>query len=115
MLRHGYIEETIGLGQPETTPGKIGVLVAQAVLGAAAASAVSPKDWKTLAPYGGIAAIAACHLVETILPMTGVLYWARSVVMIPGGVGALIGMYQLKQMQKSGVSAQDTLVGYADL
>lgn len=102
-MSYGYIEDSIGLGQPETTAGKLGIVAAQFTLGALAAAMVGEKDWKKSAPLGGIAAIAACHLVDTVLPMTGVLYYARGLLMVPAGVGALIGLYQKQQLEAGAI------------
>jgi len=103
-MSYGYIEDYLGMGQPETTGGKLGVMAAQFALGALAAGAVFQQDWKKAAPYGGVAAVAACYLVDTAIPMTGALYWARALLMIPGGVGALVGLYHKKQLESEALS-----------
>ena len=100
----GYIEEQ-GLGQPESMPGKLGVMAAQFVIGASAAGVVAEKDWRKVGPLGGVVAMAACYLADTILPLTGPFYWVRSVFMVPVGAGALIGLYQKRQLESSAVEA----------
>ena len=107
-MSYGYIEEYFagtGMGEPETTVGRLGIVAAQFALGAAAAGMVNPEGWKKTAPLGGVAAVAACHLVDTLLPFTGVMYYLRGLLMIPGGVGALVGMYQKKQLESEAVGA----------
>jgi peptidoglycan/LPS O-acetylase OafA/YrhL len=104
-MSYGYIEEYFGMGQPETAVGKLGVFAAQFAIGATAAGMVNPENWKKTAPLGGVAAVAACQLVDTILPFTGVLYYLRGLLMIPGGVGALIGLYQKQQLESEAVGA----------
>jgi hypothetical protein len=106
-MSYGYIEEYFagtGMGEPETTAGRLGVVAAQFAIGATTAGMIDPANWKKTAPLGGVAAIAACHLVDTLLPFTGVLYYLRGLLMIPGGVGALIGLYQKKQLEAEAIS-----------
>jgi peptidoglycan/LPS O-acetylase OafA/YrhL len=102
-MSYGYIEEYFGMGEPETTVGRLGVFAAQFAIGAAAAGAIDPQNWKKTAPLGGVAAVAACHLVDTLLPFTGVFYYLRGLLMVPGGVGALIGLYQKQQLESEAV------------
>jgi peptidoglycan/LPS O-acetylase OafA/YrhL len=104
-MSYGYIEEYFGMGEPETTAGKLGVVAAQFAIGAAAAGVVNPENWKKTALIGGVSAVAACHLVDTLLPFTGVLYYLRGLLMVPGGVGALIGLYQKQQLESEAVGA----------
>jgi hypothetical protein len=93
------------MGQPETAAGRIGVVTAQFVLGAIAAGMVSPGDWRKSAAFGGLAAVAASHVVETIFPFTGVLYYIRGIGMVPVGVGALIGLYHKSVLEGEAVGA----------
>jgi hypothetical protein len=111
-MSYGYIEEYFagmggvggGMGQPETTAGRIGVVTAQFLLGAIAAGMVSPGEWRKSAAFGGLAAVAAGHIVETIFPFTGVLYYVRGIGMVPVGVGALVGLYHKHVLESEAIS-----------
>lgn len=106
-MSYGYMEEYFagtGMGQPETTAGRIGVVTAQFLLGAIAAGMVSPGEWKKSAAFGGLAAVAAGHIVETILPFTGMLYYVRGIGMVPVGIGALVGLYHKHVLESEAIS-----------
>lgn len=107
-MSYGYIEEYFagtGMGEPETTTGRLGVVAAQFIIGAATAGVIDPQNWKKTAPLGGVAAVAACHLVDTLLPFSGVMYYLRGLLMVPGGIGVLIGLYQKRQLESEAVGA----------
>jgi hypothetical protein len=109
-MSYGYIEEYFagmggtGMGQPETTAGRVGFVAAQFVLGAIAAGMVAPSEWKKSAAFGGLAAVAAAHIVDTIFPLTGALYYVRGIGMLPVGFGALVGLYQKHVLESEAVS-----------
>lgn len=105
-MSYGYIEEYFagGLGQPETTAGRFGIVTAQFALGGLAAAIVSQADWKKSLMFGGLSAVAACHVVETIFPFTGILYYLRGLLMMPAGIGALVGLYQKGLLESEALS-----------
>jgi peptidoglycan/LPS O-acetylase OafA/YrhL len=95
----GYWEEAVGMGQPETSMGNFGLVLAQFALGGAAAAIVSPMDRKYAVIEGGVAAVALAQAAQAIVPMSGVLFWLRTFA-IPSGAGAVVGIWQQKQWER---------------
>jgi hypothetical protein len=95
----GYYEQAVGMGQPESSFGNLAVVVGQFALGGLAASIISPKDRKYAIIEGGVAAVAAGQAAHSVIPLSGMLYWLRT-IMVPTGAGALVGMWQQKQWEQ---------------
>jgi len=92
----GYYEQAMGMGEPQTAVGNIGAVVAQFFSGGLASMYFSPKERSCALLEGGVAAVAATQASQSIMPLSGLLYWVRA---IGGGVGMgiLIGLWHQKQ------------------
>ena len=89
-----------GMGDEPSYGSRLLATLATGGLGAFVAMKIAPeKDKKTAMIGGAVAAIAAGAIGQAILPVSGVLYWARALI-VPAGGGALVGMYLDKQFKR---------------
>ena len=101
-LKHqGFYENAMGwIGGEPSYGSRLLAMVATGGLGAFVAMKIAPeKDKKEAMVGGAVAAIAAGAIAQAILPMDGILYWARA-LMIPAGGGMLVGRYLDKQFKR---------------
>jgi len=98
---HGFYENAMGsLGDEPSYASRLMATLATGALGGFVAMKIAPdKDKKTALAGGAIAAIAAGAVGQAVLPLSGILYWARA-LMVPAGGGALVGMYLDKQYKR---------------
>jgi hypothetical protein len=102
MNHLGYYERALGMGDEPSYGSRLGATIATGVLGAVVAYKVTEGqtgDSKAPIIGGGLAAIAAGAIGQAILPLSGILYWARAII-VPSGAGALVGLY-LKRQHKA--------------
>jgi len=99
MNQLGYYERALGMGDEPSYGSRLGATIATGVLGAVVAYKVTEGqvgDAKAPVIGGALAAIAAGAVGQAILPLSGILYWARA-IMVPAGAGALVGLYLKRQ------------------
>lgn len=103
--RHQFYEQAMfggALGDEPSYGSRLLSVLATGAIGAAVAYKVaeSVPDKKPAMVGGAVAAIAANAIAQSIVPMSGVFYWIRA-IMVPAGGGALVGWYLNKQWTES--------------
>jgi hypothetical protein len=97
---HQFYEEAVGLSDEPSYGARLGSTLAQAGIGAVVATIVAPEKDKISAIVGGaVGGIAFGAIGQAILPLSGIMYWMRA-LMVPAGAGVLVGLYLMRQYKR---------------
>ncbi len=98
--RTNFYEQSVGLSNEPTYGSRLVSTGVQAGLGAVAAAIVAPEKDRKWAVIGGAGAAVALGAVgQAVLPLSGFMYWVRSLT-VPAGGGVLVGLYLMRQYKR---------------
>ena len=99
IARYSY-EEAVGLSDEPSYGSRLFNTALQGGLGAVTATIVAPEKDRVHAVIGGaLAGIAIGTVAQSVLPLSGFMYWVRSLT-VPAGSGALVGLYLMRQYKR---------------